>query len=99
MKRLYLEAILNERINVLTNEELSIKICSQVQLSWEQLACVIGQIKLLARPCMYAVILLYRSAKVKEVKEPLKMLSSSISEYARGACPRQPDPLVLAYYV
>ena len=47
-------------------QKLSTIICSRVQLSWEQLACVTGQIKLLARPCTYNVTLLYRSAwKVK----------------------------------
>ena len=57
---------MEELIDLLTNKELSIIICSQVQLSWEQLAYVIRQIKLLARPCMYTITLLYRSAwKVK----------------------------------
>ena len=49
-----------------THIKLSTIICSRVQLSWEQLACVTGQIKLLARPCTYNVTLLYISAwKVK----------------------------------
>ena len=43
MKLLYFEAILTVRIDLVTNEKLSIIIYSQVQLSWEQPACVIDQ--------------------------------------------------------
>ena len=66
MKCLYLEAILNGRMDLLINEELSIIICSRVpELSLKQPARVIGQSYYVARPCTYTVTLLYRSAKVK----------------------------------
>ena len=48
-------------------EKLEIEYYNLLIYSWKQPACVIGQIKLLARPHTYTVTvtLLYRSAKVK----------------------------------
>ena len=102
MKCLYLEAILNGRIDLLTNKELSIIIYSQVQLNWEQLTCVIGQIKFLVRPYTYTVTLLYisdwkiKSNHLNALKFSLK--ECKFSKFSKFSGVYALDSPVLAYY-
>ena len=92
--RLYLEVILNGKVDLLTtNEELSIITFSWVQLSWEQPACVIdksGYYISWAAPWMYSHLIVLICL---EGETTTKMLSDSYLENANfqtflGSCPR-----------